>query len=87
MKSIWKIFKLSKNQHKLILIACVLITIQAVLQQATPITLKCVVDELSKQISNGSGDYQKLTYFFGLILTVSLFTTLLNFSSHQKLTG
>lgn len=78
MKSIWKIFKLSKPQHKLILIACVLITIQAVLQQVTPITMKFVVDELSKQISSSSGNHQKLTSLFGLILGINLIVVLLN---------
>lgn len=78
MKSIWKIFKLSKPQHKLIFIACILITIQAVLQQATPITMKFVVDELSKQINNSTGDYQRLTQLFGLILGINLIVVILN---------
>jgi ATP-binding cassette subfamily B protein len=72
MKNIFKIIKLSKPQHKWILLACVLITIQAVLQQATPVTLKFVVDELSHQISNGTGDYQRLTFLFGLILLINI---------------
>ena len=72
MKNIFKIFKISKPQHKWIIIACVLITVQSVLQQATPVTLKYVVDELTAQISNGSGDYSKLIYLFGLILVINL---------------
>lgn len=78
MNSILKIIKLSKPYHKLLTFACVLITIQAVLQQATPVTLKFVVDELSSQISFKSGDYQKLTYLFGLILAINLSVTILN---------
>ncbi len=72
MKNIFKIVKLSKPQHKWILVACVLIAIQAALQQATPITLKFVVDELSNQISTGTGNYQTLLYLFALILAINL---------------
>ena len=73
MKNIFKILKLSKPQHKAILVACVLITLQAVLQQLTPITLKFVVDELSKQISTGTGNYQRLSLLFVLILVINVF--------------
>jgi len=59
-------------------VACVLITIQAILQQATPVTLKYVVDELSAQIATKTGDYQKLTWLFGIILTINLTVVILN---------
>lgn len=78
MSSIFKIIKLSKPQHKWIAVACLLITIQAVLQQATPITLKFVVDELSAQISTGAGDYQRLILLFALILGINLGGVILN---------
>lgn len=78
MKNIFKIFKISKPQHKWIVVACVLITIQAVLQQATPVTLKYVVDELSAQIANRNGDYEKLTLLFALILAINLTVVILN---------
>jgi ATP-binding cassette, subfamily B, bacterial len=84
MKNIWKIFKLSKPQHKLIAIACTLITLQAVMQQATPITLKYVVDELSKQINTGNGNYQRLTFLFGLILIINITGVFLS-SINQRL--
>lgn len=72
MNNIFKIIKLSKPQHKLIAVACVLITVQAILQQAMPVTLKYVVDELTQQISTGTGDYQRLTLLFGLILAINI---------------
>lgn len=78
MQNIWKIIKLSKPQHRFIAVACVLITIQAVLQQATPITFKFVVDELTNQISNGEGSYQKLVILFGLIFSINLVGVILN---------
>ncbi len=72
MNNIFKIIKLSKPQHRWILLACLLITIQALMQQVTPITLKYVVDELSNQISGGNGDFQRLTELFALILVVNI---------------
>jgi len=72
VNNIFKIIKLSKPQHKLIAVACVLITVQAILQQAMPVTLKYVVDELTQQISTGTGDYQRLTLLFGLILAINI---------------
>jgi len=84
VKNIIKIFEISKPQHKLILVACVLIIIQAVLQQATPVTLKYVVDELSNQIGNKTGDYSKLSFLFGLILIINLSVVIFN-SVNQRL--
>lgn len=83
MKNIFKIIKLSKPQHRWILVACLLITLQAVLQQATPIALKYVVDELSMQISNGTGDYQRLTALFGFILFINVVLVILNSVSQR----
>jgi len=72
VKNIFKIIKLSKPQHKWIIVACVLITIQAVLQQATPVAIKYVVDELSRQIGSGNGNFQNLTLLFALILVINI---------------
>ena len=72
MNSIFKIIRLSKPQHKWIILACVLITIQAVLQQGIPVTLKFVVDELTQQISSGTGNFERLTFLFALILSINI---------------
>ncbi len=77
MKNIWKIIKLARPYHRWIIFATGLIAIQAVLQQLTPITLKYVVDELSKQISNGTGDYNRLLTLFGLILVINVTNVLI----------
>lgn len=84
MKNIFNIIKLSKPQHKWIGVVSLLILIQAVLQQATPITLKYVVDELSNQIANGTGNFQVLTFLFVLILLINLGGVFLN-SINQRL--
>jgi ATP-binding cassette subfamily B protein len=78
MKNIFKIIKLSKPQHNWIALACFLILIQSILQQATPITLKFVVDELSKHIANGSGSYERIIYLFGLILAINVAIVIIN---------
>ncbi len=84
MKNILNIIKLSKPQHKWIGVASLLILIQAILQQATPITLKYVVDELSAQIDTGTGNFQTLTFLFVLILAINLGGVFLN-SINQRL--
>ena len=84
MKNIFKIFKISKPQHKWIFFACFLITIQAVLQQASPVTLKFVIDQLSAQIATKSGNYQTVTYLFGIILVINLSVAVLN-SVNQRI--
>jgi len=84
MKSITEIIKLSKAQHKWIALAAVLILVQSILQQATPITLKFVVDELSSEVSTGHGDFQKLTLLFALILAINIVMTVLD-SLNQRI--
>lgn len=84
MKNIFNIIKLSKPQHKWIALVSLLILVQAVLQQATPITLKYVVDELSNQISTGTGNFQTLSLLFIFILLINLGGVLLN-SINQRL--
>lgn len=83
MTNTLRIIKLSKPLHKFILVAGIIITFQAALQQATPITLKFVVDELTTQISTGTGNYQRLVMLFGLILTINLGSILLNVVSQR----
>ncbi len=70
--------------HKWIVVSVVLITIQAALQQATPITLKFVVDELSAQIAEEQGNYERLILLFGLILVINVSGVILN-SVNQRL--
>lgn len=83
MKNIRKIIILAKPQHKWIGVAALLILIQAILQQLTPITLKYVVDELTLQISTGEGNYQTLVTLFGLILAINLAVVVLNSVSQR----
>jgi ATP-binding cassette, subfamily B, bacterial len=84
VRNVIKIIKLSKPQHKWIAVAVVIITVQAILQQATPVTLKFVVDELTAQISQGAGDYDRLIFLFGLIFVINLGIVILN-SLNQRL--
>lgn len=84
MGSIFKIIRLSKPYHKWIVLAGVLITVQAALQQATPVTLKFVVDELSAQITSGTGNYEKLMFLFALIFAINMTMVVLN-TANQRL--
>lgn len=84
VKNIFKIIKLSRPQHGLILLVCVLIAIQAMLQQVVPVSLKFVVDELTAQLASQSGSFEKLTWLFALILGVNLGMVILN-SINQRL--
>jgi len=81
--NVFKILKLARPQRKWIVLACVLITILAVLTQATPVILKYVVDELASQISTGTGDYQKLVFLFVLILVINVVGLILNSASQR----
>jgi len=78
MKSIFKIIKLSKPYQKWIVLAGILITGQAILQQVTPVTLKFVVDELSQQIKDGTGSYERLMFLFALIFAANLSMVVFN---------
>ena len=83
MQNIIKIIKLSKPQHKWIIVSAIMIAVRAVLQQATPITMKFVVDELSSQISTGTGNYSRLTFLFSLILGINLLSITINVANQR----
>ncbi|HWA52350.1 MAG TPA: ABC transporter ATP-binding protein [Patescibacteria group bacterium] len=78
MQNILKIIKLSKPQHKWIIVDCLLIVVQSVLQQATPIILMYVVNDLTTQITTGKGNYQELTLLFALIFAVNVGLVIIN---------
>jgi ATP-binding cassette subfamily B protein len=78
MSNILKLLKLAKSLHGWIILSALIITIQAVLMQATPVTLKFVVDELSAQISSGAGDYNRLLFFFSIILGINIAIVIVN---------
>jgi ATP-binding cassette subfamily B protein len=78
MSNILKLVKLAKLLHGWIILSAVLITLQALLQQATPVTLKFVVDELTAQITSGTGDYNRLLFFFAIILGINIALVIVN---------
>lgn len=83
MKNTLNIIRLSKPQHGYIAVAGVFILIQALLQQATPITLKFVVDELTLQISTGNGAIDRLMLLFLLLLAINISSVSLNAVSQR----
>jgi ATP-binding cassette subfamily B protein len=78
MSSIAKILKLSRPLHGWIIVAVILIVAQSILQLTTPVVLKNVVDQLSLQISRGTGDYSSLFSQFILILIINLAVLILS---------
>lgn len=72
MSNIFRIIKLSRFLTGWILFSCFLITIQSLLQQATPLLLKNIIDELSQEVSQHSGNYHRILNLFLLILATYL---------------
>ena len=66
MKNIWKIVKLSKPLHGIIIIQILLIIITALFDLTTPILSKYVVDEIIANIDGKGGDLNKLFFLIGL---------------------
>ncbi|MBP9817255.1 ABC transporter ATP-binding protein [Candidatus Shapirobacteria bacterium] len=85
MNHIYKIIKLSRPLHGWIITAAILIVLQSILQLSIPVVLKNVVDELSVQISQKTGDYSQLFSQFTLILVINL--VVLIFSSFGQRLG
>ncbi len=72
MKNIWKIILISKPLHKIAGIIAVLIVFTALLDLATPIFSKFIVDEIVNQISGNTGNINILIGLIGLTFIVSI---------------
>ena len=83
MKHIFKIIKISKPLHKSFGIVSALILVQAILQQATPVTLKFIVDEITTQVKSGDGSLSTLTNLIVLIFIINIVNTALNAVSQR----
>lgn len=83
MKNIFNIIRLSKPQHALIAVSGFLILIQAMLNQATPVALKFLVDGLTAHIATGQGQYGELLFLFLLILAINVIAIFLNAVSQR----
>lgn len=77
MKNILKIIKISKPLYHLVAILTILILASAILELIAPLLSKFIVDEIVKQISGKSGDYNFLVILIGLSFAASLFSLIL----------
>src|SRR3989344_7249728 len=64
MSNTFRILKISKPFHKLLIILTVLIVVSAILGLVSSVLTKFIVDELQKNITTGNGDLTKVVWFF-----------------------
>jgi ATP-binding cassette subfamily B protein len=83
MQNIIKIIKISKPLHRIAAIIAVLIVTTSVLDLIPPILSKFIVDEIGKQIKNGSGDLERLITLIVISFSLSFIATILTSASNR----
>lgn len=78
MKNIWKIIKLSKPLHGLVIILGGLILVSSALQLVAPFLVKFIVDDITAQLSTHKGNLQHLISLLIAAFIASLGGVLLN---------
>lgn len=72
MKNILKIIKISKPLHLLALIIAVLILLTALLELASPIIFKYIVDEITKNVRTNNGNYDRIVSLIAITFLANL---------------
>ncbi|MCX8008124.1 MAG: ABC transporter ATP-binding protein/permease [Patescibacteria group bacterium] len=83
MKNILKILRLSKPLHHLVGILGFLILITSLLNLATPIISKFIVDEITTHIQTRTGDLSRLIFFIVFAFSSSIVSVLLTSVSER----
>jgi len=83
MKNIFKIIKISKPLHGLIAIIGSLIVLGAMLDLATPIISKFIVDQIVLQVKTKDGDFNRLIFLVLLTLGINLMGLILSVLSER----
>ena len=78
MKNIWKIIKLSKPLHSLVILLGVLIVVSSALQLIAPLLIKFIVDDITKQLSTHKGNAEHLITLIIFAFIASLAGVALN---------
>ncbi len=78
MKNIWKIIKLSKPLHGLVILIGILILISSALQLVAPFLVKFIVDDITTQLSTHKGNLQHLITLLVFAFVASLAGVALN---------
>ncbi len=73
MKNIFKILKLAKPMHKLMMVIVLVVLVSGVFEIVTPLLSGHILDEVIRQVGNDSKDYSSLIR----LLSISLVSTLI----------
>jgi len=77
MKNIVKIIKISRPLHPVAVLISILIVITSLLELATPIFSKFIVDEITNKTQDGNADTHKLIFWIGMAFVFSLISLVL----------
>lgn len=83
MSHILKILKLAKPFYKFLALLGFLIMFIAMLEIASSVVSKYIVDEIQKQITKGNGSIVTASWLFGLTLFISFISSVLNSVSQR----
>ncbi len=77
MKNIVKIIKISRPLHPVAVLITILIVITSLLELATPIFSKFIVDEITNKTQDGNADTHRLIFWIGMAFVFSLISLVL----------
>jgi len=77
MKNIVKIIKISRPLHPVAVLISILIVITSLLELATPIFSKFIVDEITNKTQDGNADTHRLIFWIGMAFVFSLISLVL----------
>jgi len=77
MKNIVKIIKISRPLHPVAVLITILIVITSLLELATPIFSKFIVDEITNKTQDGNADTHSLIFWIGMAFVFSLISLVL----------
>src|SRR3989338_10268782 len=84
MSNIISVIKIARPFHRMLFLIGFVILINAFVQMAVPLVTKLIVDEIERQLTEGSGNIERLTYFIGIAFGLSVAGTLFE-SINQRL--
>lgn len=83
MRNILKIIKISKPLHPIAFVIAVLIVVTSLLELATPIFSKFIVDEIAKRLQGGGGSLNTLIFWIAISFVVSVISLILTSISNR----
>lgn len=83
MNNIWKIIKLSRPLHGIIIILGFLILLTSILQLGTPIVSKFIVDDIVARIQGENGSVQRLIFLIILAFVINFLAVVVSSISNR----